>query len=180
MPFKGTKMNIFASSMLFGGSIFICIFIFHVLLWRVFSIKREILTLLFLFLLLPLIALAMNIIFGLFSFSENFLIALFYFSISLAYIQTFPAIKENIPSFKIMLYVHSRSLGGQKNCKISAKQIEDALTDESLMTTKIQELKGDGLMILDKDGFSLTIAGKYLALIFYRYRALLGLKEGRG
>ena len=173
-------MNIFASSMLFGVSFFLCIFTLHVALWRVLSIKREIFALLILFIIFPLIALAVNIILGVFSFFETILVSLFYFSISLAYIQTFPAIKENIPSFKIMLYVHSRSLGKQKNTKISAKQIEDALTDESLMTTKIQELKGDGLMILDKDGFSLTIPGKYLALIFYRYRALLGLKEGRG
>jgi hypothetical protein len=166
--------------MVLGGSIFLCIFILHVAMWRVFSIKREIFTLLVLFILFPLIAFVVNLFLGVFDFSENLLIALFYYSISLAYIQTFPAIKENIPSFKIMLYVHSRSLDQQKNSKISAKQIEDALNDESLMTTKIQELKGDGLMVLDKDGFSLTIPGKYLALIFYRYRALLGLKEGRG
>jgi len=174
-------MNIFASSMLYGGGVFLCIFILHLAVWRVFHIKREILSLLILFILIPLILLLVITILGVYSISENLLIALFYFSISLAYIQTFPAIKENIPSFRIMIYVHSSTLRKKGNLKgVSAKQIEDALTDESLMTMKIQELRSDGLMVLGEDGFTLTSPGKYLALIFYRYRALLGVQEGQG
>ena len=74
-------MNIFASSMLFGVSFFLCIFTLHVALWRVLSIKREIFALLILFIIFPLIALAVNIILGVFSFFETILVSLFYFSI---------------------------------------------------------------------------------------------------
>lgn len=100
---------------------------------------------------------------------------LIYLLLASAYVQTYPAFQEDIPSFKILLSLKSSTSGA-----LSEKQIVDMLADDDLLTDKIQDLVDDGLVSRTDNHLKVTRTGQLLSFFFLSYRSWLGLESGNG
>jgi predicted transcriptional regulator len=100
-----------------------------------------------------------------------------YIGIISAFIQTYPAIRREIPSFKILLLIHSCN---RKNIEINDNIIIENLSKFNSLESKINELLQDGFVISNNNSLVLTKSGLILATFFKIYRKLLGLENGKG
>lgn len=154
--------------------LFICILI-QAIIWNLKKIKNELIVLLTIFSFTPLILfLILNNLIIFLSRSELINTVVLTYSLSLAYIQTYPALKEDIPSIKILsLIKHSG--------KISKKElIKNHLLNDSLINSKQEELINDGFIFKQNRKIKVTKIGFLLAKIFIFYRNILNLKDSTG
>lgn len=163
--------------LVFGIVLFGLALVAQVCIWRFFIIRKEILTLGIIYFLIPILGtLALSIPAKLFQSLDSLLILLLHLSLSCAYIQTYPALKENIPSFKILLIIDAMTEQGSSRDDLIQK-----LSASGLIARKINELDGDGLVTRGDDGnLTLLPTGRILAYIFKTYRRVLGLNRGLG
>ncbi|MDT8448144.1 MAG: hypothetical protein RRB13_14725 [bacterium] len=96
-------------------------------------------------------------------------------AIAVVYIQTYPAIATEIPSFRILRLAESAGPGGA-----SMEELITQMGQGELVGSRQSLMTEDGLVIESAEGMSLTTAGKLLAVAFLTYRKLLGLGEGGG
>jgi hypothetical protein len=158
-----------------GFLLFVILLVIHLLIPRFIRVQREILLLAMLFLLFPLLCFIILTIKSADP-SENLTAtAVVYFSLALVYLQTYPVLATEIPSFKIL-----RLVQGQKG--ITETEIIDSLRDDKeLFDAKVEELEKDSLVVRRQDGrYELSRPGKILADLFILYRSLLGTKWGQG
>lgn len=146
----------------------------HVLLWRIVRVKREIFWLFTIFLLCPLLLVAAAIACGYEEAIEGVAIALVQTSLAVVYIQTYPGLREDIPSIRILTQVHSQMNG------MNREDILSQLDGARFLETKIDDLENDVLVASDGGVLRLTFIGTLLAVIFGLYRRLLGAPSGRG
>jgi len=99
--------------------------------------------------------------------------ALLWLALAAAYIQTYPALKEDIPSFRLLLLL-------EKHPGMSKEAIIEAMKQENLFSAKLDELENERLVVEKKGKVALSPAGRKLANLFYYYRKILGLKPGEG
>lgn len=161
---------------LLGLSMFVVLFLVHISIWRLFTVKREMLVLFILFLALPSVVFSTTLFFKMYSMSYVIAVGLLYYSIAVIYLQTYPAIKRNIPSFEILFLLSQHRQEGLKESDI----VKNLVKKDNLFSQKLDELKNDHLIIQRSDDLSLTIHGKILAHIFLLYRRILGQKRGLG
>lgn len=136
---------------------FLFLVILNIIINKVFVIKKEILFLVIFFLFNPLI----------FLFSQKIFDLILYYSLSLAYIQTYPALKEEIPTFQIVLEIYYKnSVSNKKNKKFFKK--------------KIQQMLDEKLIFKNGNRFYLSFFGLLIAKLFFTYRKILKLDEGKG
>ena len=91
----------------------------------------------------------------------------------IAWIQTTPALKSDIPS--LIIY---KTIFEKKNC--SEKSLKSTIASLNLFDDKIDELILDNL-IFEKNGtYNLTLKGRFIAKLFIFYRRLLKLRKGAG
>lgn len=91
-----------------------------------------------------------------------------------AYIQTYPALREDIPSVKILMLVNQYE-------GIDVKQLmENKILNKDLKTSKDNDLLNDGFIIIKNGSFELTKTGKFLALMFKSYRKLINIQDKTG
>ncbi len=166
MPFR-----ILALSLL----LFMGVFMLHVAVWRLFRVCREMLLLALLFLAVPGVALVVVLVAGWLAPAETLAMALMVYSLSVAYIQTYPGLKDDIPSFRILMLLDQAGREGLTESEILAR-----IGEQSLFAFKVAELENDSLVIRDGDRVRLTPAGRILATVFRSYRRLLGLGLGKG
>lgn len=165
-----------ALCLLTGLIFFVLALVSHVLLWKFLKIKKEMACLALLFLLITPLLLA-----GFFAArqalpSEFYASGMIYLSLALAYLQTYPALKTEIPTFRILLLIHKAKGGG-----LTIGEIEKNLSgDAELYNLKMTELQADRLLDRREGRWALKRAGVFLADTFILYRRLLGLKGGRG
>lgn len=164
-----------ASILIIGATCFVSVLLIHIILWNIFKPKSEILALLALFVGLPFVSLCVVGLFGAVSTAELFSIALLYFSLSAAYMQTYPGFASSIPSFKILRAVHHSAAHG-----LSAREIINIFQSQELVESRIQLLYHDRLIAGANGILALTLPGKALASFFITYRKLLGLPVGKG
>jgi len=146
----------------------------HVLLWRVARVNREIFWLFAIFLLCPLLLVAAAVACGYSDALESVAIALVHTSLAVVYIQTYPALREDIPSIRILMLVDSQPNG------MTREDILNQLDGAQFLETKIEDLENDILVASDGAVLRLTPAGTLLAVTFGLYRRLLGTPSGRG
>lgn len=146
----------------------------HVLLWRIARVGKEIFWLFAIFLLCPLLLVAAATAFGYSGAMEGLAIALVQTSLAVVYIQTYPALREDIPSIRILMLVDSQPDG------MPREDILSQLDGAQFLETKIEDLESDVLVTSEGGVLRLRPAGALLASIFGLYRRLLGSQSGQG
>lgn len=146
------------------------------IIWRLKKIKKELMILVSIFFAMPplLFFSFNNFILSTISDAELPLIIALTYSLSLAYIQTYPALKEDIPSVKILTLIKSSE-------KLTKKElIKSHLLNSSLINVKQKELINDGFVYKHNKKIKLTRLGFLLAKIFIFYRNMLNLNDATG
>jgi hypothetical protein len=165
-----------AAPLFFGFFLFLVFFLVHALVWRFRRIRKEIWALLIHFLFLPLPLWGSAALLDLGNSGERTAVFLVYFSFALVYLQTYPALKTDIPSFRILLWVEAAGPGG-----LAIAEIYERIAREGdFRKNKMNELEDDAFVVRRNGAFVLTAAGKILADFFIFYRRFLGLKVGGG
>ncbi len=147
----------------------------HVAVWQLVRPRREMLWLFGLFLLLPAVTTVVVVVSGGAGLLEGLAVWLMHAALSVAYVQTYPAIREEIPSFRILLTI---SAAGERG--LSRDEVLSLFEGSTLFADKMADLDNDGLLRLVDGRLRLTRAGRLMALVFHRYRRLLGLESGLG
>jgi len=162
-----------ASILLTGLLCFVLALIVHIVIWRIWAPKKQLFWLFAIFLCLPLFALIACANGFELTLLDSLAAALLWLAMAAAYIQTYPALKEDIPSFRLLLLLENR-LG------MSKEDIIAVMKQNNLFSAKLDELENDRLVVEKKGRFELSSAGRKLADLFYYYRKILGLKPGEG
>lgn len=105
--------------------------------------------------------------------SDYLHIALFFISLALVYIATYPAIEVDSPSLLIVNKIAEAGSSGLDKNKL-AKVIDDDL----LVKPRIHDLLSDKLVYFSGDKYKLTGRGRLIAGIFCSYRKLLKATKG--
>lgn len=158
-----------------GGIIgFLASLVAQVMIWRIFHVQRELLVLALLFLIFPAaIYLAAYLIVPTSGLTWP-MIALLHLVLSSAYVQTYPALREDIPSVAILFII--RDNPGLGSDEIIAKMA----SRDCLFARKIDDLCRDGLATKHDAGLTLTRSGMMLAMVFHIYRKILGVQRDQG
>ncbi len=157
-----------------GVLLFALAMVAHVLLWRVARVKKEIFWLFATLLLGPLLLVIAAIACGYAEIMEGVAIALVQTALAVVYIQTYPALREDIPSIRILMLVDSQPDG------MDRMDILNQLDGAQFLETKIDDLENDVLVVSDGKVLRLTYTGTLLAVIFGLYRRLLGTSSVQG
>ncbi|MCP4701860.1 MAG: hypothetical protein GY862_34115 [Gammaproteobacteria bacterium] len=164
-----------ASLFITGISCFLFAFIVHMAVWRIWPSGKDISRLFLIFICLPFLPSLIAAQWLELSPFAFFAMVLLWFALSAAYIQTYPALKEDIPSFRLLFLIDDSGPQG-----INRENLLGKIGGDDLFLRKIDELEKDGL-ILEKDGkLELSRAGRFLSSVFYYYRRILGLQPGEG
>ncbi|MBH30598.1 MAG: hypothetical protein CMG71_01235 [Candidatus Marinimicrobia bacterium] len=155
---------------------FLSLVIFLIIM-RLFRPKKEILYIIISFIVMP------TIIFAYIYFSNNnsqeilklMIITEIHYVMSLAFILTYPVLRIEIPTFKILLL-----LNNAKSVGLTKLKLNELMQEGELFTDRLIDLTNDGLISYKDDIIDLKIPGRFLALIFIYYRRLLGFPMGRG
>ena len=165
-----------AACLVIGFAFFSITLISHLLIWRFCRIAKEIFYLMLIFLLIVPLLLGGIFIASRGTFGEFCASLMVYLSFSLAYLQTYSALKAEIPTFRILRLIHDAKTEGLDGRTIHEKMQRD----HQLYGPKVTELENDRLLIRQKDRFVLSNAGAFMADTFIIYRRFLGLKTGLG
>lgn len=166
----------------YGLLIFSVCFAVHIIVWRIRLPWVSSLVLVFIFLVVPAIALIIAL--SGFSGQENLLsmniielleVFLLHFALSSAYIATYPAVRAVSPSLDILLMV-SRAKDG----KMTEDDIVKNYTDLRLIVSRIDDLMEYRLVVEREGRFELRPLARIIITIFIFYRKLLGLPMGQG
>ena len=128
-----------------------------------------------LFLLLPMVVTSLVVAFGYAGMLDALAAWLVHVALSAVYVQTYPAFREEIPSFRILLAI---SAAGERG--MTQEAILSLFEKSSLFADKMTDLDNDGLLREVDGRLRLTRAGRLIARTFYHYRRLLGLESGLG
>jgi len=156
-------------------SLFLLVFFTQVIIWNSKRIKKEIL-ILFLIYLSPILLIIsfywyLNLII-----LDIFIISILYIFLSLTYLQTYPALREDIPSFRILFIIEK---SGKKG--ITKKNLEKKFIKNRLIHSKYDDLILDGMIHFNSNGYlRLSFFSSWLLNFFSLYRSFLGLKVGDG
>ena len=169
----------FILSLILGIISFIAVLALHIKIWRIKKPQNEIVFLLFLFIIFPFLFLIFIFFINIFkNFTDNnilFSVFLLYFSLSCAYIQTYPAARANAPSLQIVYFIYK---SGEKG--LSEEEIIAKFSLNKLVYERVEDLIKESFIYQQDNSILLTQKGKVLANIFYIYRKLYGLEVGQG
>jgi len=152
---------------------FVFALIAQIIIWRLWAPKKQMFWLFGIFLGLPLLVLIVCANWFVLTWLDSLAAALLWLAMAAAYIQTYPALAEDIPSFRLLLLL-------ERQAGMSKKQIIATMKKDNLFSAKLDELENDSLLVNKSGKFELSPTGKKLAHLFYYYRKILGLKQGEG
>ena len=160
-----------------GFMTFSACLVFFIISIRVHRPKKEIMYVLTIFIIVP------TIIFAIIFFTNDFrqdilnfmVITEIHYVMSLAFIQTYPVLRIEIPTFKILLL-----LNNAKSAGLTKLKLKELMPEGELLTDRLMDLSNDGLISYNDGILDLKFPGRILALIFCYYRRLLGFPIGRG
>ena len=163
------------NTIIFGLGTFLFILMLHIAIWNLLSPNGEIIPLFINFVLLPIPLFISQYLWAIYPIShqELILVMLLYYAFSGCYIQTFPAITTEIPSFKILMLLYHKG-------PLKEEDISVAFNREEMMESRIHLLQQDFLIKIIDGKFVLNRYGSFLAIIFIMYRRFLGLTMGKG
>lgn len=157
-----------------GMGLFLAALMTHVALWNIFLVRKEIAWLAFVFIVIPLAILALLYAAGLLETVFILAAGMVHLALSAVYIQTYPALREDIPSIRILMMLQANPQG------LSRGQVLDGLARDQLFDTKVADLENDAFVRVRDGRMYLTNAGTILATVFLLYRKLLGSETGKG
>ena len=158
----------------YGIGLFIAALTTHVLLWNLFCIRKEVLWLVIVFMVIPVMIVATLCAAGCLDITTATAVGLLHTALAAVYVQTYPALREDIPSIRILMLVHENN-GGLTRHDLVAR-----LARDKLFETKILDLENDSFLRVMDGRMTLTTAGAVLAATFHFYRRLLGCDAGKG
>jgi hypothetical protein len=154
----------------FGFIGFLIFLLIHSFVWNIFRISAEIKCLFGLIIFHLFIFNSLMIFVCGFEFDNFIMTNILLSSLLLAYIQTYPALREDIPSVKILMLVNQHQ-------GINFKElIDNKKLNKDLKGSKENDLLNDGFIIDKKTHFELTKIGKFIAQIFKFYRKLINIQ----
>jgi len=159
-----------------GAGLFLLALATHVILWRLQRPEKQILTFALIF-LLPILVYLLWQRFGsqTRSWLDLFSVTLLYMSLTVAYIQTYPAVQALSPSLRILLLVGNAMPKG-----ITEGEILGAFDPKQLLEDRIQDLL-DARFVQESEGrLEITPRGSLLILPGALLRRILGLPVGKG
>ena len=163
------------SNLIITFVLFSIVFFIQVFIWNFRKIKREIFTLFLIYLSPILLIINFYWYFDLIIL-DILIIGILYILLSLAYLQTYPALREDIPSFRILFLIEKSQKKG-----ITKKNIEKKIINKSLLYSKYNDLLNDSMIYHDSNGdIRLTFFSSLLLYFFSLYRSCLGLEIGDG
>ena len=158
-----------------GISLFLLVLLIHVILWRWKRPQREIQTFVVLF-LLPVVAYAFAMIWwGKEIWQDLLSVVLLYLSLSVAYIQTYPAAQALSPSLRILILVGRSGSRG-----MTEEEVFSGFDPQQLLEDRIQDLLKAGFVLETEEKIEITPRGVFLAFPVTLLRKILGLPLGRG
>jgi len=107
------------------------------------------------------------------SFPEYFHIFLFFTSLTLGYIITYPGVEADSPSLLIVMKIAKSTPNG-----FGKEKLFDMLTDDLLIKPRIRDLVNAKMIYIDGDKYKLTVRGILFVRMFILYRKLLNLPKG--
>ncbi len=159
-----------------GVGVFLVLLVLQIMIWRVIDIKREMLGLAVLFMVVPTVLAACFAIMVQTNMLDLVMSGFLYLALACGYIQTYPALREDVPSFRILFAIEVSGAAG-----LSEEELIVRMQSGHLVSKKLQDLSHDRLVGVRPDGFLYLLpAGRVLALIFRAYRKALGLSRGLG
>jgi hypothetical protein len=165
----------------YGFMMFLICLLVHIFLWRIKIPKKDALTLLLIFIIIP--ALGLFALFGIkilgFRFPLSGLELLYTFflhlSLSFVYISSYPAAQADSPSLYILLMIASSGRNG-----MTAEEIINMSSNTKLITDRVDDLLNYKLISEGKDCFKLRPIARAIIIFFIWYRKLLGLPHYGG
>ena len=155
---------------------FLVLLLVQAAVWSVVRVRREMLGLVVIYAVVPAVLAGAA---ALWSGVEGLSLAaacLLYAAITSAYIQTYPTLREDIPTFRLLFAIDEAGAAGASEAELASK-----LHASSLYDKKIDDLLRDGLVRTRPDGsLVLAPAGRVLAHVFRTYRRWLGMSRGEG
>lgn len=148
--------------------------IVQIVIWRIRVPKKQMFCLFGIFLCLPLLVLIVCANWFALTLLDSLAATLLWLAMAAAYIQTYPALREDIPSFRLLLLLEKEQAG------MSKEQIITAMKTDNLFSAKLDELENENLLVTKNGRLELSPAGRKLAHLFYYYRKMLGLERGEG
>ena len=160
-----------------GLMTFFSCLVFFLISLKFYRPKKEIFYLFIIFIICPTIYYCFVLLDGGFQqdIIELIVVIEIHYAISLAFIQTYPVLKIEIPTFKILSL-----LKNAKNTGLTKSNLKELMFEDELYINRLVDLKNDGFISQNGDIVSLKPSGKILAEIFIYYRRLLGFSTGRG
>jgi len=104
---------------------------------------------------------------------ESIHVLLVFFSLFLAYVITYSALKVDSPSLVIIKIIAEAMPMG-----LTRQDLENRLTDDILILPRIKDLLRDNLVVANGERLQLTPQGRTLIKIVVSYRSLLKLGKG--
>ena len=168
--------------LIWGIFSFLLAFFLHLLVWRTRLPKRQARTMLIIFFgVFPAIFLG-AIWLGiknptsswfLHSFSEYIHTAFLHLVLTLAYLNTYPALEADSPSLVVTGTIFQAGRDGL------AKDIfQESMTDDILLVPRLKDLLLDEMAFMEGEKYRLTSKGIWLARIFSFYRHLIRAPKG--
>ncbi len=170
--------------LLFGISLIV-----HVIIWRIYHPKHQIISLFGLFLLTPVLCISLihnlygcflirSEIIGTFSVltgEQKVQVYLLYSALSLAYVFSYPAAQARCPTFAILLIIKSSMPRGA-----TRDEILSCFTQEEVMGPRVHDLINETLIVHKEGWLKLSRKGRILITVFGGLRKLAALPMGRG
>ena len=169
--------------LVYGSLLFGLAFVLHVVCWRIRLPKRQIKVLLLIFFgflcvgsfILQRYALKISI-FGLHppsDVSEYFQFAIYFISLTLAYMITYSAIEADSPSLLIVMKISDAGKSG-----LSKEVLGRDMDDKVLIEPRIKDLLIDKMAEMREEKYLLTKKGLLMARLFKFYRDLMRANKG--
>jgi hypothetical protein len=154
---------------------FALMMVLHVLIWRVFKVRKQILWLFLIFLGLPTAVFLIGLVRG----QDPTAWALWYlleFTLSSCYILFFPAVQSESPTLTLVRQLdrHKRDGG------LSRERILAAMSTNNPILDRLTDLQNNGLIQASGGPQRLSGPGRLVAIFFFYYRRAMGLPSGEG
>lgn len=169
--------------LLYGLFLFFLSFTLQLIIWKVHLPKRQTKALLLVFFSTMLGGLICIYLFSnytaiLRTFSLDFIyeyfhIALFFISLTLAYMITYSAIEADSPSLVMIRAVARAGAEG-----LDKREFEKTMNNELLIVPRVRDLVTDKMAYMEGDKYRLTLKGVLFASIFIVYRKILNAGKG--
>ena len=167
--------NIYWVAISIGVAMFLVSMVTQAVLWHRVKINRPLHALGLIFLAVPFLVLCISLwMFGDY-WQELVLAGFLHFSLASAYIQSYPAFQEDIPSFRLLMFIDQSSDRG-----VSKQELIGGMAADHLLTDKIEDLLRDNLVFLESDRLYLSRSGRLLVYILSKYRKIIRVSSGTG